>query len=138
MLLTEEQWANIQAGDPNPVNDEDWPDDEAPVATKPLQAIENNIGLETSLSASTTSAPLAPPTRKQVAVENQDPDSDDENQDEDGEWEDEDEAVDFAEATYEADDDYDYDDNEEVEDDDEIDDDEIDDDFDEDEYEDVD
>ena len=28
VMLTEEQWLNIQAGDPNPVNDEDWPDEE--------------------------------------------------------------------------------------------------------------
>ena len=28
VMLTEQQWHNIQAGDPNPVNDEDWPDEE--------------------------------------------------------------------------------------------------------------
>ena len=39
VLLSEAQWHNIQAGDPNPVNDEDWPEEEveesAPVAIKP-------------------------------------------------------------------------------------------------------
>ena len=41
VMLTEQQWLNIQAGDPNPVNDEDWPDQdesdpamESPSATK--------------------------------------------------------------------------------------------------------
>lgn len=44
VLLSEEQWNNIQAGDPNPVNDEDWPDEEVaqeaptPVATEPPKA----------------------------------------------------------------------------------------------------
>jgi S-DNA-T family DNA segregation ATPase FtsK/SpoIIIE len=28
VMLSQAQWDNIQAGDPNPVNDEDWPDDE--------------------------------------------------------------------------------------------------------------
>ena len=31
VMLTEAQWHNIQAGDPNPVNDEDWPDEEEAV-----------------------------------------------------------------------------------------------------------
>ena len=31
VMLTEAQWQNIQAGDPNPVNDEDWPDEEEAV-----------------------------------------------------------------------------------------------------------
>lgn len=31
VMLSEEQWANIQNGDSNPVNDEDWPDEEAEV-----------------------------------------------------------------------------------------------------------
>jgi len=40
VLLSEEQWHNIQTGDPNPVNDEDWPEEEAveesaPVAINP-------------------------------------------------------------------------------------------------------
>ena len=39
VMLTEQQWLNIQAGDPNPVNDEDWTEqddyvEEAPAATK--------------------------------------------------------------------------------------------------------
>ena len=28
VMLSEDQWNNIQAGDPNPVNDEDWPEEE--------------------------------------------------------------------------------------------------------------
>ena len=28
--LTEEMWSNIQNGDPNPTNDEDWPEEDAP------------------------------------------------------------------------------------------------------------
>jgi S-DNA-T family DNA segregation ATPase FtsK/SpoIIIE len=40
VMMTEEQWANIQAGDPNPINDEDWID-ETPDAVK--QAIEAEL-----------------------------------------------------------------------------------------------
>ena len=34
VLITLEMWENIKNGDPNPVNDEDWPEEEAPVAAK--------------------------------------------------------------------------------------------------------
>lgn len=36
VLLTQEQWHNIQTGDPNPVNDEDWPEEEAVEETAPV------------------------------------------------------------------------------------------------------
>ena len=32
VMLTEEMWSNIQNGDPNPTNDEDWPEEDAPAA----------------------------------------------------------------------------------------------------------
>ena len=35
VMLSEDQWQNIQNGDPNPTNDEDWPEEEAPVAVAP-------------------------------------------------------------------------------------------------------
>ena len=35
VMLSEEQWSNIQNGDPNPVNDEDWPEEEEAVAVAP-------------------------------------------------------------------------------------------------------
>ena len=35
VMLTEEMWSNIQNGDPNPTNDEDWPEEDAPAAVAP-------------------------------------------------------------------------------------------------------
>ena len=35
VMLTEEMWSNIQNGDPKPTNDEDWPEEDAPVAVAP-------------------------------------------------------------------------------------------------------
>ncbi len=35
VLITLEMWENIKNGDPNPVNDEDWPEEDEPVVTKP-------------------------------------------------------------------------------------------------------
>jgi len=37
VMLSEEQWSNIQNGDPNPVNDDDWPEEETdtPAAVAP-------------------------------------------------------------------------------------------------------
>ena len=35
VMLSEEQWQNIQNGDANPVNDEDWPEEDELVAVAP-------------------------------------------------------------------------------------------------------
>ena len=53
VMLSEEQWNNIQNGDPNPVNDEDWPDEEPvavapaikpkPTTTKPKEKTSNTV-----------------------------------------------------------------------------------------------
>ncbi len=71
VMMTQEQWANIQAGDPDPVNDEDWIDEtpdevKAAIETKPeeptvtlkprkLERIEP--GQKTHLSANVSFAP---------------------------------------------------------------------------------
>ncbi|MFK7766443.1 MAG: DNA translocase FtsK [Mariniblastus sp.] len=45
VMLSTEQWANIQAGDPNPVNDEDWPEEgEAEEAvSEPVSVAEKKV-----------------------------------------------------------------------------------------------
>jgi S-DNA-T family DNA segregation ATPase FtsK/SpoIIIE len=130
VLLSEAQWENIQAGDPNPVNDEDWPEEDDQVTTKPLKAIENKTGLETSLSASTTSAPITEPPNNSDVADRQKIEIGSDEEEEDTNW-DEQEEIESAEAEYEADDDDDYDDVEQEEDDYDYEDEE-------DEYEDVD
>ena len=130
VMLTEAQWENIQAGDPNPVNDEDWPDEEeANQLAEPLKAVEKQTGLTTNLAASTSAAvkKLSAPKIKSPPADDTFEDPEDEELDE---YEDDEEhEVEAAADEYDADDDdYEYEDEEEYE---EVDDDE------EEEYEDV-
>jgi S-DNA-T family DNA segregation ATPase FtsK/SpoIIIE len=124
VLLTEAQWENIQAGDPNPVNDEDWPeDDDAVEPSQPLKAIEKQDGLATSLAASTAAAPKesAPPKIVSTTVTEDEfvsPDNE-ELEDEYEDAEDEDLEVEAAADNYEYDEDeedYEYEDDEDYED----------------------
>jgi len=39
VLITLDMWQNIKNGDPNPVNDEDWPEEAAPVVKKPAASV---------------------------------------------------------------------------------------------------
>ncbi len=66
VMLTPEQWENIQAGDPNPVNDEDWPDEEQgaenvaaedKVTLKPRKLERIEPGQSVHLSANVSFAP---------------------------------------------------------------------------------
>ncbi len=130
VMLTEAQWENIQAGDPNPVNDEDWPEEEeVNQLAEPLKAVEKQTGLTTNLAASTSAAvkKLSAPKIKSPPADDTFEDPEDEELDE---YEDDEEhEVEAAADEYDADDeDYEYEDDEEYE---EVDDDE------EEEYEDV-
>ena len=70
VMMTEDQWANIQAGDPNPVNDEDWveetpeaEDKKVELKPKKLERIEPG---QTSILAANVSFS---PKRKKKPVE---------------------------------------------------------------------
>ena len=70
VMMTEDQWANIQAGDPNPVNDEDWveespesQDQKVELKPKKLERIEPG---QTSILAANVSFS---PKRKKKPVE---------------------------------------------------------------------
>ncbi len=67
VMMTEEQWANIQKGDPNPVNDEDWIDqaDDETVTLKPKKLERIEPGQASILSANVSFAPK----RKKVVQE---------------------------------------------------------------------
>jgi S-DNA-T family DNA segregation ATPase FtsK/SpoIIIE len=135
VLLTEGQWTNMQAGDPHPVNDEDWPEEEDAKPTRkpdsaeksePLKAIRNETGLASSLSAATSAAPKqSTPALKPKSA----PPADEEIEDDDDEddWEeregDIDEEVEAAADEFEGDDDdfddaveYEYEDDDDYED----------------------
>ncbi len=127
VMLTEGQWANIQAGDPDPVSDEDWTeDDDAKVATKepvadspkkikPLKAIKQDKGLTSSLSAAMSTAP----PRKKAKVEEESLEEEIlEDEDEEEEYEDvveENEGEVEAAADEYEDDEYDYEEEDEDE-----------------------
>jgi S-DNA-T family DNA segregation ATPase FtsK/SpoIIIE len=64
VMLSEEQWANIQNGDPNPVNDEDWPEEEGDTATAVAPPLE----------------PMSKPVSKIEADANEDDQQDDDSQ----------------------------------------------------------
>jgi S-DNA-T family DNA segregation ATPase FtsK/SpoIIIE len=136
VLLNETQWSLIQAGDPNPVNDEDWPDDDGKSTLKKaktqLQALENDTGLTSNLSANAALTPKPIPASKPKKIlppidDDEDEYEDDEQYEDDYESEDEGENeeesadetddVEAAADEYEAeDDDYDYEDDSEYED----------------------
>ena len=59
VMLTEEQWDNIQAGDPNPVNDEDWPDEQE--ATADEVAAEDKVTFQTEKTGTDRTWPIRPP-----------------------------------------------------------------------------
>ena len=70
VMMTEDQWANIQAGDPNPVNDEDWieetPEDvETTVELKPRKLERIEPGQTSMLAANVSFSPK----RKKKPVE---------------------------------------------------------------------
>jgi S-DNA-T family DNA segregation ATPase FtsK/SpoIIIE len=75
VMLTPEQWDNIQAGDPNPVNDEDWPDEqetaadevaaEDKVTLKPRKLERIEPGQSVHLSANVSFAPKKRKATKQ-------------------------------------------------------------------------
>ncbi len=118
VLLTEAQWANMQAGDPHPINDEDWPAEDnkkptpkqspKPVSTEPLKATKNETGLASSLSAATSAAPKLPAVAKKPKIAPP-ADEDIENDEEGDRWddydEDFDEEVEAATNDYEGDED---------------------------------
>ncbi len=128
VLLTDSQWALIQAGDPNPVNDEDWPEDDGKSTLKtPLKELKKETGLTTNIAANAAVAPKAgPPAKPKKISPPAEVDDDEESQDE--EWEDESEDdVEDAADEFEAEDsdDYDYEDDSDYEDvDDDVDEDE--------------
>ena len=82
VMMTEDQWANIQAGDPNPVSDEDWidetPDDvkaaletepeEPKVRLKPRKLERIEPGQKTHLSANVSFAPKKRKAKKKEKV----------------------------------------------------------------------
>ena len=78
VMLSEEQWANIQAGDPNPVNDEDWPEEndepEAKVTLKPKKLERIEPGQQVHLSANVSFAPKKkrkPAKKEELAEEDE-------------------------------------------------------------------
>lgn len=68
VMMSEEQWSNIQRGDPNPVNDEDWVDesDETTVTLKPKKLQRIEPGQASVLSANVS---FAPKKKKKAKVE---------------------------------------------------------------------
>ena len=118
VMLTEAQWANIQAGDPDPVSDEDWTDEDNETvvtkepATEPLKAIKQDKGLTTSLSAAMSTAP---PRKKSKVKEEILDDDDEEEEDEDEEVVDEDGGEVEAAADEYENDEYDYEEEDEDE-----------------------
>jgi S-DNA-T family DNA segregation ATPase FtsK/SpoIIIE len=123
VMMTEEQWTNIQAGDPNPVNDEDWVDETQPpqdkkVELKPkkLERIEPGqtsiLAANVSFSPKRKKKPVEEIPEEEEDVEAVDDlnsgDSDDEH--EEDEYEDDDEASEDEEY-----DDIDYEEDEEEE-----------------------
>jgi S-DNA-T family DNA segregation ATPase FtsK/SpoIIIE len=122
VLLTETQWSLMQAGDPHPVNDEDWPEEtNEPTVTlkpEPLKAIEKQTGLTSSLSANAALSPVPPKKISATPADESPVDEDDA-----GEYEDFEEEVDDVDDVEAAaddfdgeDDDYDYEEDEEYED----------------------
>ena len=76
VMLNEEQWANIQNGDPDPVNDEDWPEEEvaavAPAMTpKPsAQPPKAKPAAKAKAPAKTASSPAkAAPSIKRLEIQ---------------------------------------------------------------------
>jgi S-DNA-T family DNA segregation ATPase FtsK/SpoIIIE len=55
VLITLEMWQNIKNGDPNPVNDEDWPEEDQAVVTKPAPVAKANKASKTNTAKPTTS-----------------------------------------------------------------------------------
>jgi S-DNA-T family DNA segregation ATPase FtsK/SpoIIIE len=125
VMMTEEQWTNIQAGDPNPVNDEDWVDETQPpqdkkVELKPKKLERIEPGQTSILAANVAFSPKRkkkpveeiPEEEEDVEFEAVDDlnsgDSDDEH--EEDEYEDDDEASEDEEY-----DDIDYEEDEEEE-----------------------
>ena len=125
VMMTEEQWTNIQAGDPNPVNDEDWVDEtqqpqDKKVELKPKKLERIEPGQTSILAANVSFSPKRkkkpveeiPEEEEEVEFEAVDDlnsgDSDDEH--EDDEYEDDDEASEDEEY-----DDIDYEEDEEEE-----------------------
>ena len=140
VMMTEEQWSNIQQGDPNPVNDEDWvdEDDDKTVTLKPKKLERIEPGQATVLSANVSFAPKKK-SRIEDAIEEDELEDELEEDETDAESADEYEA--HGEQEYD-DEDYEDADYEEVEDsaedyEDEYDEDADDEEYDEEEYEDV-
>ncbi len=123
VLLTEATWELIQAGDPNPVNDEDWPDEEVPETLQtPLAAIETSTSMISKVAQNTAQAPKSEAPRKSVVVEDEaieEVDATDEDEDDEDEVEaaaDEYESDEDIEEEYEDDEEYEDVDDEEYED----------------------
>jgi len=86
VMMTEDQWSNIQNGDPNPVNDEDWIDEtpdevkaaletepeEPTVTLKPRKLERIEPGQKTHLSANVSFAPKKRKTKVKEEVEQED------------------------------------------------------------------
>ena len=64
VMLSEEQWDNIQNGDPNPVNDEDWPEEEEAVAVAPAIKPKPVTTQPKAKPAKPATAPAAKSTKK--------------------------------------------------------------------------
>ena len=62
VLLTLDMWQNIKNGDPNPVNDEDWPEEAETVATKPTVPVAK-------VSKKTTPKPKTPAPKAAAKAE---------------------------------------------------------------------
>jgi S-DNA-T family DNA segregation ATPase FtsK/SpoIIIE len=118
VLLTEATWDMIQAGDPNPVNDEDWPDEEAAETLQtPLAAIETSTGMITNVAQSTATVPKSDASRKAAVVEDELIDDDEEAEEYEDYEEDETDEVEAAADEYESEDEeYECEDDEEYED----------------------
>ena len=56
VLITLDMWQNIKNGDPNPVNDEDWPEEAEPVAAKPAAPVAKVSKKKTPKPAPKTAA----------------------------------------------------------------------------------
>lgn len=62
VLLTQSMWDNIKNGDPHPVNDEDWPEEDAPsTATPPATQTQSPPAQTTPPQSSTSSASVPKP-----------------------------------------------------------------------------
>ena len=67
VMLTEEMWSNIQNGDPNPTNDEDWPEEDAPAAVAP--AIKPKTIIAKPKPPTASKNPLKKVTKKIQSIE---------------------------------------------------------------------